>query len=350
MKARLTQWVEAFWWRKKAPPIWMRPLAHGYGWISRRHMAARERAAVVPPLPLVSVGNITVGGSGKTPFVLALAHGMVQRGVKPVIVCRGDGGQAGVPALVPEDGDPLRFGDEAVMMAQAGVAPVIAGKDRLAAAEMAAGVGDVMLLDDGFQYRQILREPGRSCDVVLLPVEGVGNGALLPIGPLREPCSGLKRASVVVVSGVEAGAPAPPLLHDVPEEKVFFWNAPLSALEEGIRGDDEVVAYPKQVLLVTAIARPERVVSSLESLGVEVVEHRVFPDHYCYRALDVARLCAQRLPVVTTMKDVVKLRRLWPLSRSLWVCRQRLTVCDALMARILRDCGLARSGEMATLT
>lgn len=334
--ARLSAWVERLWWRAAPPPAWLGPLSAAYGWVSARHLAARDRRAVDPPLPLISVGNITVGGSGKTPFVLALARALTARGLRPVILCRGDGGRLTKPMVVTATSDPALAGDEACMMAQAVAAPVVAGRDRVAGAMLAAQQGDLLLLDDGLQYRLLRRVAGRSCEIVLIPAAGLGNGALLPAGPLREPPAALARADLLVVSGTTTRPDFPWLPEGVP---CVPWAAPLAGLRDATGLEQEP---PRRVALVTGIARPERVARALAAIGVEVAERHTFPDHHRYRQAEVAALCRGPLPVATTAKDGVKLRRLWPNDRPLWLAEQRLGLDGALVERVLRHIGLAR--------
>jgi len=327
----LAQRVEHFWWRTTPPPAWLRPLSSVYQWINARNLHRRFQRAIIPSLPVIFVGNITVGGSGKTPFVLALVQALQQRGREPVIVCRGDGGCLQQPQVVTADANPKIAGDEACMMAQASSVSVIAGRDRVAGSVLAASMGDVMVLDDGLQYRQLARVKGRSCEIVLLPSVGVGNGALLPIGPLREPLSALNRADIVVVSGEETG--------ELPldDSACFHWSCPVTGVWDSMGQRSKLL--PCRIHLVTAIARSNRVVDSLLQLGFEVVTHTQFADHYQYRTQDVSLLCEVAEPVVTTMKDAVKLHRLWPDGRALWVCQQQLEITNTLMERVLASIG-----------
>ncbi|MDX8412574.1 MAG: tetraacyldisaccharide 4'-kinase [Mariprofundales bacterium] len=330
----LAQKIERFWWRKQPPKAWLQPLAALYQWFNQRNLQQRDQRAVPPPLPVVFVGNITVGGSGKSPFVMVLAQALKQRGAKPVIVCRGDGGRMQQPQQVSADADPAEVGDEACMMARASDIPVIAGRDRVAGAALAASLGDLMLLDDGLQYRQLARMVGRSCEVVLLPAAGLGNGGLLPIGPLREPVSALQRADIVIISGEEQHEWSLPL-DGVP---CFHWSHPVAGIADAMALSRGVIP-PTRLHLVTAIARPDRVVRSLRALGFDVGGQSQFSDHYRYRKQDVDRLCAQPDAVVTTMKDAVKLYRMWPKGRSLWVCHHHAVIDGALVDQVLVSLG-----------
>ncbi|MDQ6959811.1 MAG: tetraacyldisaccharide 4'-kinase [Mariprofundaceae bacterium] len=297
--------MEHLWWRKATPHLLLRLAAHIYAGISARHLARRKRHAVSPAIPLVSVGNITVGGSGKTPFVVWLCKQLQQHGYKPVILCRGDGGGLNQPRLINEKDDANLVGDEALLLAHSCHAPVIAGRDRVAASVMAQGMGDIIILDDGFQYRQLKR----ACDIVLVPSEGAGNGCLLPAGPLREPISALARADLIVRTG---DGPATP----VTQAKEWRWRAHSSCFRQ-IRGAD--ASTPEKVMAVCGIARPQRFLASLDQQGMTVEDQMIFPDHYRYRSSDIERMTAKGLPVVTTGKDAVKLAAIWPEDLPLWV-------------------------------
>ncbi|MDX8408829.1 MAG: tetraacyldisaccharide 4'-kinase [Mariprofundales bacterium] len=306
--------------------MWLKPFSCVYQWFNRRNLQRRAARAVISPLPWISVGNITVGGSGKSPFVAWLSDQLRHGGWRPVIVCRGDGGNSKQPQLVESDADPAIVGDEACMLARITGVAVIAGADRVKGAQMAAHFGNIMILDDGFQYRQLARQPGRSCDVVLLPRVGLGNGALLPAGPLREPLVALDRADLLVASG-DDGAWLPS-----GDSRVWHWSNPVSAVEDVMTSSVDV---PTEVALIAGIARPQRVIASLQKLGITVVAHHFFADHHRYRNSDLTRLLSQHFPIVTTGKDAVKLRRLWPEHRPLWVCQHQPQGEDGLLATIV---------------
>ncbi len=297
MQRRLATWLETIWWQKRKPPATLRAFAPLYRAASRLHLAWREAHRTQAPIPVISVGNITVGGSGKTPFVAWLAQQLAEAGLRPAILSRG---LRKDPEPVPKDGDPARFGDEPVMLAQQGLF-VIAGRDRIRGAALAASLGaEIAILDDGMQYRRL----ARALEIVLVPAEGFGNGMLLPAGPLREPISALARADLIVRTGVGAADPlgfAPEFRFCArPDRLVPLVGAPADA------------PPPPKALAAAGIARPARFFASLQALGIEIVQRFAFPDHHRYRAADVQRLVRAKVPVVTTMKDAVKLARLWP--------------------------------------
>jgi len=301
----LHQWMERMWWKSAMPPALLRWMSHIYASINNWNLYRRVCRAMDPPVPLISVGNITVGGSGKTPFVIWLCRQLRQRGYRPVVLCRGDGGRLKRPRLVQINDMADEVGDEALLLAQCSDASVIAGRDRIAAGDMASDLGNIMILDDGFQYRQLRR----ACDILLVPAEGIGNGRLLPAGPLREPVSSLTRADLIVRTG---NGPATPLS----QAREWRWQAPSPGLRQ-IQGMN--ASTPEKVVAVCAIARPRRFFNTLMQHGVEVAEQMVFPDHYRYRSGDVKRIISRALAVATTEKDAVKLAAMWPDEQPLWV-------------------------------
>jgi tetraacyldisaccharide 4'-kinase len=284
-----------------------------YGAVIRRRNARydREGPSALLPVPVVSVGNLTVGGTGKTPMVVHLV-GMLQRmGFRPAVVARGYRAPRGAP------------NDEQVLIERRcpGVS-YRAAPDRLSAATAAFrdGGADVIVLDDGFQHRRI----GRKVDIVLIDAtRPFGYGRLLPRGLLREPPAGLRRAHVVVLTRVDqaGGAEVAALLARVrelaPDALHVMCRHRVTAVEtlDG-RPAGEALAG-KRAVLVAGIAHPAAFRATVHSLGVEVVAQRCFPDHHRYRERDLRSLDTPgALPphdvCVTTEKDAVKLVRLAP--------------------------------------
>jgi len=265
------------------------------------------------PARVVSVGNLTVGGTGKTPLTLWLAGALLQRGRRVAIVTRGYGRRSRGVVVAGDGGralvSPGQGGDEAVMLAQRFAGPVVVGADRVMAARYACETlgSDTVVLDDGFQHRRLARD----VDIVLLAADPRQQW-LLPAGPGRESWRGLARATALVLGddGIDVALagrllPAGTLVcrqRAVPtallERTEAGWTpAPLAWL----RG--------RRVVAVAGIARPERLSESLRALGATVVSAHAFPDHHPYDRDDVARLVASAGadPLVTTEKDLVKL-------------------------------------------
>jgi tetraacyldisaccharide 4'-kinase len=317
--------LERLWWRNASPPLPLKAMSSIYAWFGQRDQRQRLAHQQTPPLPLISIGNITAGGSGKTPFVIWLADALISQGYGPVILCRGDGGSLRSPLLVGPDMPAQTAGDEARLLADACLCPVIAGRDRVSAAAMALQYGNVILLDDGFQYRQL----ARNLDIVLVPSVGVGNGRLIPAGPLREPLAAMERADLVVRTGL--GPVAPLAL----AQRQWQWLTRIARLEDAMQTG---AAEPKHVAAVSAIARPQRFHDDLARHGCLVDAVRVFPDHHRYSRRDIEQLLALPTPVVVTAKDAVKLAPLWPRGRALWIARQEAEaekgLLEAIVARL----------------
>lgn len=259
------------------------------------------------PAQVLSVGNIAVGGTGKTPTALWLAERLAARGRCVGIVARGYRKQRrGV--VVVGDGERVLVsaeegGDEAVLLARRFAGPVVTGERRTEAATAAcARFGlDTVVLDDGFQHRALARD----ADLVL--VDGAADAWVLPAGPLREPAAALARARALLA--VDAVSPPPvgvPLFHGRLRPTTLVRALGTTWVEEpldALRG--------RAVVAVAGVARPERFVATLAGIGVVVRRLLRFPDHHAYAPADIAAIAAAagEGPVVTTEKDLVKLER-----------------------------------------
>lgn len=246
------------------------------------------------PVPVVIVGNISVGGTGKTPLTLWLAEELLAQGWHPGIISRGFGGSNEVPREVKQDSDPAAVGDEPVLMAQRRLCPVWVGRDRPAVALALLSAHpecDVILSDDGLQHYRLQRE------VEIVVVDGArrfGNGFLLPAGPLRETPARLHEVDAVVING----GPAAPGEFSMRLEGLLFYNLlnpEISATAADFQGEG--------VHAVAGIGHPERFFSHLHSLGLTPQTH-AFPDHHRYAAADLAFANANAL--LMTEKDAVK--------------------------------------------
>lgn len=281
-------------WFRGSP--WLLPLVPA-SWLFGATVALRRarRRAAVPrrfPVPVWVVGNLVVGGTGKTPLTLWIARWARRRGLRPGIVLRGYGGRTRAPVRVHPDADPAEVGDEALLLARRSGAPVVAGADRVAAVEclLREGPVDLVLSDDGLQHYRLHRD----LEIVVFDGRrGAGNGRLLPAGPLREPLRRLRAVDLVVHQGtVLRGLPGP---------------APFAmGLRPGpFRRLSGAPATPpeRRVLAISGIGAPERFFATLEALGY-AVEGRPLADH---QPLDGAALWnPERLPVVITEKDAVR--------------------------------------------
>lgn len=247
--------------------------------------------------PVISVGNLTVGGTGKTPLVIALAEGLRDRGFHPVILSRGYRRTSREVLIVRSNWE--EAGDEPYLIKRrlANV-PVVVGADRYQSGLLAErhGLGDLFLLDDAFQHRRLHRD----VDIVTIdPREWAAGEVLLPSGPWREPKTAVERADVACVQDVSgAGIPSLPIPTFVVRTEIqgiYKEDAPLPP--ETLKG--------RAVVAFAGIAKPERFFSSLESLGIHPVSCVRFRDHHHYSRRDIERLGGEIL--ITTEKDAVRL-------------------------------------------
>lgn len=290
----------ALWHEPVSGAAWLlRPLERGFVMLARWRRLRQTRSAQPLPVPVVVVGNISVGGTGKTPLVIALAQLLNARGLRVGIVSRGHGGSAYAPLCVVPDSDPRRCGDEALLMAARSTAAVWVGRDRArtARALLAAAPVDVILADDGLQHYRL----ARTMEICVVDAtRGLGNGHCLPLGPLREPPARLDEVSYVILNG---SAPAPPGVNVQGRMRVR------PALWRRVHDDSplalQAVAAGERVHAVAGIGNPQRFFALLRTLGVEPIEHP-FADHHCFRAEDLR--FGDTLRVVMTEKDAVKCR------------------------------------------
>lgn len=291
----------------RAPEFWYRrhrgilatvlaPVAAGYGRaVLRRYRAGRPWRA---PVPVICVGNLVAGGTGKTPVVLAVGERLVRRGVDVHFASRGYGGSLSGPVRVqPERHNASEVGDEPLLLAEA--RPTWIARDRPAALRAAVAAGaQAIVLDDGFQ------NPTVSKDLSLLVVDGLrgfGNGLVMPAGPLREPLAqGLARADAVVVVGPdETGMVGQ--VRDVPVLRAHLKPSPDTVRRLAGR---KVVAF-------AGIGYPEKFFNTLRDIGCTIVSCHSFADHHPYRPQDMEMIGhdarARHAVPVTTAKDYVRL-------------------------------------------
>jgi tetraacyldisaccharide 4'-kinase len=282
--------------------------------------------------PVIVIGNVTVGGTGKTPFTIWLATQLQAKGKRVGIVLRGYGGSSSHwPRDVSGDSAPEEVGDEAVLLASRTGAIVVAGPDRVAAAQRAIERGaEIILSDDGLQHYRLARD--REI-VVIDGRRGVGNRRLLPAGPLREPVSRLAQADLRVVSWRDGSARS---LTPVPAT-IQVW-ARLSEARALVGGETRPVEAFKgnRVHAVAAIGHPQQFFAALQELGIEVAPHAL-PDHARLTAADIS--FPDALPVLMTEKDAVKSRaiadqRHWAVRMDVMVSEQDAAAVQAMLDRL----------------
>lgn len=278
----------------------MNPLSSIYGGVIRTRNALYDRGLLRSRRlqgPVVSVGNLSAGGTGKTPFVILLGGLFKARGIQFDILSRGYGRRSRGVRLVDPAGLPQEFGDEPLLLARKLQVPVIVGEDRHQAglfAESKFGP-QLHLLDDGFQHRALARD----FDLVLVTPQDAGD-RLLPAGRLREPLNALRRADAVVLA---SGASA---------ESFPISGKPTWRLRRGIELKNRTADVPPRPVVFCAIARPQNFVLQLRAANIEPVAEAFYRDHHAYSEKDVRELLAlkQRSEAggfVTTEKDAVNL-------------------------------------------
>lgn len=330
-------WIERHWERITPVSAALWPLSLLFGAAAGARRSA-YRNGLLPtvrlPVPVIVVGNITVGGTGKTPLTLWLAASLRAQGYTPGIVCRGYGGRSVAPQRVLPDSDPYACGDEAVLLARRSGGEVWTGADRVAAARSllaAQPACNVVISDDGLQHHALAR------DVELCVVDaarGFGNGWLLPAGALRERPSRLATVDAVVLNA-GGGDASHPSLGLIPSEAPRF-TMRLQGGEFRNLLDPARQARPehfrgKRVHAVAGIGNPRRFFRQLEAMGLEFTPHP-FPDHHPYAASDLAYSGAQA--VLMTEKDAVKCRQF--AAESHWELAVDALPDGALADRVLR--------------
>ncbi len=292
------------------------------------------------PVATISVGNLTVGGNGKTPFTLFLAGRLRQRGYRVAIVSRGYGRRPSHRAatLVADGGtyfvDAAAAGDEPAMMAHTFDGPIAVARRRLDAIRMLATRAplDVILLDDAFQHLRLRRD----LDLVLIAApRGVGNGWTLPAGPLREPLSALRRADAVILVSREVPTDhslPPGLRRALMTSTVLHARVRPRALVRSLDGawtESTLALKGKRVAAVSGLAEPGGFAAMLRELGAKLVETLEYPDHHRYSPADWRAILSAADGaelVLTTEKDLVKLEGFSPALASLYAVRLEIVM------------------------
>lgn len=319
-------WLERHWYRRSPVSAALVPLATLYCVLmALRRFAYRVKLfkSVRVAVPVVVVGNISVGGTGKTPLVAWLAQLLRANGYRPGVVTRGYGGQSNTwPRDVMPDSDPAQVGDEPVLLARAGGCPVVADPERTRAARRLIEHHGCNLIvsDDGLQHYRLQR------DIEIAVIDGerrFGNGWCLPAGPLREPVSRLRSVDARVTQGIPA--PGEWGMTLVAEHVMPLGGGAAVALEH-LRG--------RRLHAVAGIGNPIRFFQHLHRLGLEFDQH-AFPDHHRYSASDLA--FGAGTDVIMTEKDAVKCERLGVPGWYLKVAAQPDARLGELVLRRLKE-------------
>ncbi|HET7584615.1 MAG TPA: tetraacyldisaccharide 4'-kinase [Gemmatimonadaceae bacterium] len=342
--------LDRLWWGDellvRAARISLFPLELGYAAAVRMRNLLYDRhllPTIPPALPALSVGNVTVGGTGKTPVAAWLVQRLAERGARPAVVLRGYG----------ED-EPLVHHHLAPRI------PIVVSVDRLAGIRRAAQLhADVVVLDDAFQHRRA----GRLADVVLVSADRFApRQRLLPAGPLREPLDSLRRAALVVVTRKaatreDAEEVARALRRWAPTVSCAGMHLALGglrAVDAEADGEAPLAGLAgRRVLVVAAVGDPRALIRQIAATGA-LVRFSIFPDHHRFTPEDAVRLASAADAgemIVCTLKDAVKLRRFWPREAPpLWYVSQQVVPefgADAL-DRIVADVLAARPASPST--
>lgn len=310
----MTSLVDRVWYGRSRPLGWLAPLAWLYRAIgdSRRRKAWEIRNEPLP-VPVVVVGNITAGGTGKSPLTARLVKEMAKAGWQPVILSRGYGGKSGhYPLLVDGDSDPSVAGDEPVMLAQATGVPVVVDPRRRRGAAFAVSryLGNVLICDDGLQHYALPRDLELA---VFDASRGIGNGGMIPVGPLREPVSRLSSVDFVIINGAEADDQGGRLesFEGLEHPELFPMRLLPSSLIQVKTGRHVPLAEiaGQRVRAIAGIGNPARFFNTLRQLGAQVRE-TPFPDHHHFRSRELT--AEPREWLVMTAKDAVKCRKFAP--------------------------------------
>ena len=285
-----------YWYTQKKPLWYLLPISYLYLLLVKlrqyyyRFFFKIKKISV----PVVIIGNITVGGTGKTPLVIYLSTLLKEAGFKPGIISRGYKGKHQSPTIVEETSDPLLVGDEALLIKQKTKCPMVVGKNRSAAAKKLVDEYpiDIILSDDGLQHYALARDLEIA---VIDSTRQFGNGAYLPVGPLREPVSRLKTVDFVIVNNGTNLSLTPYSLSYLPNS-LFQINNPENTLKwEDLKG--------KTVHAVAGIGNTDRFFSLLIEQGLTIIPHP-YPDHHFFQAKDIE--FSDDNYVIMTEKDAVK--------------------------------------------
>jgi subfamily B ATP-binding cassette protein MsbA len=331
-------WYEGAWWLQL-----LRPLSVIYNYVRKRRLAPYQNGKLTPArtgLPVIVVGNITVGGTGKTPLVSWLVEVLREQGYSPGVVLRGYGGRLSkTGTLVPNGADPERYSDEAVQLRDRLGCPVAIAANRIKGLRLLeTQVCDIAISDDGLQHHAMARDLEIA---VVDGARGFGNGLLLPAGPLREPASRLQDVDWVVANGEASNL--------IENESIMRMKADgfYNLMTGECVDSDTFATQHSQVNAVCGIGNPGRFFQSLHELGINTIKH-IYSDHYNFAGEEVR--FGDGLPVVCTEKDAAKLKHLEEDFRQVWYLRVSVQMEDdaqELLASLLAERAIAPRRELS---
>ena len=295
-------WLNRIWYEQAKPPVWLLPFEAVFAgasnlrrWLYAKNLLASKQLAC----PVIVIGNLSVGGTGKTPLVCWLVERLHALDYKPGVVTRGYGGSNRTPRRVREADQASVVGDEPLLLARRTRVPVVVGRDRPAAAQLLVQAGcDVIISDDGLQHYALARD----AEIVVVDAErGFGNGHLLPAGPLREDKDRLARVDAIVVNGEPAGARSSGVARMLTVGMRLRASQAVCLRDSTARALTEFAG--QAVHAVAGIGNPERYFNMLRAAGLAVIPHAL-PDHAAIQPADIE--FGDGLPVLMTEKDAVK--------------------------------------------
>lgn len=323
----LATFIQNAWQKQASWLVLLRPLSWLYRAIFLWQKSNKSQHAYRASVPVMIIGNITVGGSGKTPLIIALVRYLQQHQIKVGVISRGYGGKGVFPAIVTENSLPSQVGDEPMLIYQATHAPVAVGAKRGEVIDLLLAQYDVDLIlsDDGLQHFALQRDIEW---VVLDTQRGLGNQKLLPEGFLREPVSRLKEVTVI-----EHG-----------QNPTTPYTMHLQAGHPFCLGDAKRMIDMTQIYqAVVGIGYPQRFLQTLDSLAIRYTAH-CFADHYAYQHADLNKILEES-EIITTSKDAVKLYELYAelpeMLHKIWVVPVEAILspeCYQLLAAQLQQC------------
>lgn len=323
-------------WYEKSPLLYLLlPLA-GVFWLlssARRYLYQKNLLSrYTSILPVVVVGNITVGGTGKTPLVIALIEALRQSGFSPGVISRGYGSKAPhYPFCVSSDSTPLESGDEPLLIAQRTGVPVVIDASRTEAAKYIEQNTDcdVIITDDGLQHYALQR------DIELMVIDAsrtFGNRLLLPAGPLRETVSRTSSVDFIISNGDGVTLPSlPEAANATPHYSMQLQVGELVDLGSQERQASEKWPLSRKVHAIAGIGNPQRFFDTLRAQGFETIEHR-FDDHYNFNNDDLS--FDDDLPIIMTEKDAIKVAHLQPSNRC-WYLPVDAVIAPAFFASLV---------------
>ena len=342
LAARLEALLQRHWWQPRPTPLMqlLRPLSAVAGWYAARQCSSPRDGPQRAPVPVVVVGNLIVGGAGKTPTVVALVQALQRAGWHPGVISRGHGRRGEREQAVGPKSSPAEVGDEPVLIRRRTGVPVWVGRRRLGAARALCAEHpevDLLVSDDGLQHHALARD----VEIVVFDERGVGNGLLLPAGPLREPLpaslSAWPASRLVLYNGARPSTPLPGALL----ERRLGAAIPLADWHAGRLDAATPLSgwHGRPMWAAAGIAAPERFFGMLEAEGLQL-QRLPLPDHYAWETLPWPDGTSD---VIVTEKDAVKLdpRRVGE-TRG-WVVGLDVTLPSTFTQDVLRRLGAPQS-------